>query len=113
MKKAMKDVTDLINFLHTWSSHSTIYNINILPRTTRVRNEVINHMNNFLSDLSNRLPYVTYIDTVFCRSLFSTYQGFKLNEYFKLGSDNVHLNQSGVVKLGRHLKFVAHNPPEF
>ena len=49
MKKAMKDVTDLINFLHTWSSHSTIYNINILPRTTRVRNEVINHMNNFLT----------------------------------------------------------------
>ena len=85
--------------------------INILPRFSCVRNSVINYLNMFINDLCYRNPYyMNYVNTEASRNLFSNKEGYRKDEYFnQRGTDNVHLNILGIVRLGKHLKYLAHN----
>ena len=43
------------------------------------------------------------------RNLFSTKGGFRKHAFFSShGTDNVHLNHNGVIRLARYLKYKAH-----
>ena len=108
-QKAIGDIKQLTEFLHQWASSATVNIINILPRTSHARNEVINHLNCFIYDLCERSSYMKFSDTESNRYLFSTNFGFRKNNYFKHGKDNVHLNSLGVMKLGKYLKYHAHH----
>ena len=104
------DITNLINFLHEWVDSATINVINILPRFSKVRNIVINQLNEYLLELGEKNEFVNNIRFDLDRFLFSTKEGYRKSEHFlPSGTDNVHLNDLGIVKLGAHLKFWAHN----
>ena len=103
---------EMLSYLFNLLPNATINVINILPRSTYDRNVTICQMNEFLyqeCQLSGRLNYV---NTESERKLFSTRRGFRNNLYFISSTssipDNVHLNSLGLIRLAKHLKYLAH-----
>ena len=111
--KATAEITALRSHVHIMAPNATINVLNILPRNSYQRNLAINYLNNFLYNLSCQYSEINYINTELNRCLFSTVDGYRRNYYFKpsIGniSDNVHLNKYGIVRLSKHLKYIAHN----
>ena len=110
LDQAKSEFQKLLNFLHSWSVGATINVLNILPRESFTRNEVINKLNQHISFLCDQYNYAEMIGTEFNRNLFSYRDGNRKNRYFsKKGQDNVHLNKDGIVRIAKHLKYIAHN----
>ena len=106
--KTLVEMEHLTSYLRDLFEHAELNVLNILPRASYVRNRVINDLNGFLHHLCAKQGY-KFIDTVLDRYLFSNRQGYRRCEFFHVsGSDNVHLNSAGVVKLGKLLKFLMH-----
>ena len=99
----------IYQFLHNWNSNAIINFVNLLPRISRVRNQVINMLNNYLVDQCSKSKFAKFISTENTRHLFSR-NGYRNNLYFStVGTDNVHLNHTGIVRISKHLKYLAHN----
>ena len=97
-------------YLHEWAPNATIRLIKVLPRESRARNEIITKINSFTSGLIDKLEYVKSCEIEKDRFLFANQHGYRKSLFFSSnGSDNVHLNQNGVVRLANHLKYTAHN----
>ena len=97
-------------YLHEWAPNATIRLIKVLPRESRARNEIITKINSFTSGLIDKLEYVKSCEIEKDRFLFANQHGYRKSHFFSSnGSDNVHLNQNGVVRLANHLKYTAHN----
>ena len=110
LQRTLNEIDQLIKYLHQTFTSANIKMINILPRMSRLRNEVINEINGNLKSLSSIRPYLSYVNTEFNINLFSDTYGYRKNDFFKsVGSDNVHLSKQGVIRLGKHLKYIAHN----
>ena len=110
LQRAMNDMEQLLDYLHHTFKSANLKVINVLPRASRLRNEVINKINSYLKLLSNIRQYVTFINTESYFDLFSSKNGFRKNDFFRaVGIDNVHLSRMGVTRLGKHLKYLAHN----
>ena len=104
-----QEYNQIYKFLHTWNTNATINFVNVLPRVSSIRNEVINKLNNYLYSQCNKTKSANFIDTEYDRNLFCK-NSFRNNIYFSnAGSDNVHLNNAGVIHIGKHLKYLAHN----
>ena len=102
--------TNLIDYLHHWSNIAVIHTINILPRESANRNHIINELNGHLKQQSITKKYVKFVSTELERNLFTFSDGNRKNNLFHpWGSDNVHLNYIGIIKLAKHLKYHAHN----
>ena len=109
LEKTTHDIYNLVDFLHSRHIMAKINILNILPRASISRNTVINHLNHYLMNLCTQMECLSLINTEFNVNLFSSYDGYRKNAYFKtLGSDNVHLNKAGIVRLGKHLKYLSH-----
>jgi len=103
-------IEDLVLFLHNWAPSATVKIINILPRQSRCRNEVISDINRFIIQLSNKYSYVKFVSTERERFLFTDRLGFRKSYFFSSqGEDNIHLNDRGLIRLAKHLKHHAHN----
>ena len=109
LQKAKTELNSLIDFLHNWSSLSSIKFVNILPRESSARNYVINSLNYFVESLSNERPFLRILSSELERNLFTYRNGHRKSNYFLEGEDNVHLNRLGTVRLAKHLKYVAHH----
>ena len=111
--KTMDDISKLITFVHNWAMNASVNMLNLLPRKFRDRNVVINDINNYLHKLSHKFVYFNFVNTEVNRYLFATADGFRKDYYFTQSTDkipdNVHLNDLGVERLGKHLKYLAHN----
>ena len=77
------EFSELINFLHYWANCAYINILNILPRESSTRNIVINHINEFIFNLSSRYTYVEMISTEKHRNLFTFKNCFRkqLNKF--------------------------------
>ena len=54
--------------------------------------------------------YVKFVGTETHRNLFSFSDGTRKNNFFHpWGSDNVHLNKLGIIRMAKYLKYHAHN----
>ena len=107
--RTLNDIENLVSYIHNWSLNARINILNILPRASIHRNHVINNLNNFLKNICYHEGYLNYINTEFNVCLFSRKDGFRKDMFFKvIGSDNVHLNKSGILRLGKHLKYILH-----
>ena len=96
--------------LHEWAPNATIRILKLLPRESRARNEIITKINSFTNGLIDKLDYVKSCEIEKDRFLFANQHGYRKSHFFShKGSDNVHLNQKGVVRLANHLKYTAHN----
>lgn len=110
LQRSLSDINDLISYIHQTFESAKLNIINILPRNSRLRNEVINNINSNLKSYCSNSSYLEYINTEYNINLFSNVNGFRKNDFFKsAGSDNVHLSREGVVRLGKHLKYLTHN----
>lgn len=111
MNETFKSIEHFVVYLKKWAPYANIKVLNILPRESRVRNEVITRINNYIGSLAQKLDYVEHPDSVFDRSyLFANKSGFRKSFFFSSqGEDNVHLNQKGVTRFARYLKYIAHN----
>ena len=110
LDSANRNIENLVLKLHEWAPHAMVSIVNILPRESCVRNEVICDINHFISSLSCTYSYVNMIDTEKDRYLFVNQFGFRKSAKFfsNRGEDNVHLNPKGVIRLAKHLKYHAH-----
>ena len=107
---AKSDFTQLADYLNSWAKTATVNFINILPRESCIRNTVINMLNCHIKHMENQKHFVRMVSTELNRNLFSFKNGYRKSNYFSNnGHDNVHLNRSGVGRLARHLKYLAHN----
>ena len=111
MAETFNSIERLLLYLNEWAPDAKIKLLNILPRESRARNGVITRINNYICSLANKFNFVYHPDTEFNRLyLFASKSGFRKSFYFSSqGSDNVHLNQNGIIRFARHLKYIAHN----
>ena len=102
-----------IDYVKSLFSSAAINVLNILPRTSENRQSVINQLNGFIRSFceQDKSHQLTLVDT-YATNLFTFPNGIRRPELFKFlykhDYDNVHLNNSGVIKLGRYLKYLAH-----
>ncbi len=110
LDKTNHDIDDLTVSLHKWAPNAKIQIINLLPRESRSRNEVISDINLFISNIQKKHSFVNMVSTEKDRFLFTDKFGFRKPSYFSMkGDDNIHLNNEGVIKLAKHLKYHAHH----
>ena len=103
------EMEQLISFLQHWAHTASINVINILPRTSATRNQVINKLNQFILEFCSDNENLNFVGTEKQRNLFCFKNGHRKSDFFKSqGHDNVHLNALGVSRLAKHLKYLAH-----
>ena len=114
-EKTWNDISDLLTYLKSILPNAVINIVNLLPRKSYQRNLAVNSINNFLFRSSQQLVNVNFIDTELDRNLFSTAQGYRKSFYFIQDNgkiyDNPHLNREGIIRLAKHLKYIAHKTP--
>ena len=104
-----EDIKNLVVLLHNWAPMANIKFLNILPRESWGRNDLISKINWFISKLAENHPYVDFISTESDRKLFTDGNGYRKSIFFSSkGTDNIHLNTLGVIRLAKHLKHIAH-----
>ena len=109
LDKTNRSIKTLILSLQKWAPNAKVNIVNILPRESFSRNQVISDINQFISKLQDDYPFVYVISTEKDRNLFANRYGFRKSMYFShKGPDNVHLNGAGVIRLAKHLKYHAH-----
>ena len=109
LENAMRDISELLDFLKLSYPSSKIHVINILPRHSLGRNDVVLELNRMVERycVANKFEFMN------CKHLFKTYQSdSRNNTYFmppnRYHDDNCHLNKVGVERLGRYLKYWSH-----
>ena len=108
-ERSTNDIQNLVDFIHSWSNGASVNILNLLPRGSVHRNNVINKINHFLRNICLQMNYLNFIDTEYKLYLFSDSNGYRKSLYFKqIGTDNVHLNGSGVLRFGKHIKYLLH-----
>ena len=104
-----QEFDQIYQFLHNWNSNALINFVNLLPRVSLARNQVINMLNNYLYNQCSKSNAANFINTENTRNLFCR-NGYRNDVYFSMtGSDNVHLNHAGIIRISKHLKYLAHN----
>ena len=106
-------ISKTISYVQSLFPAAVVNVMNILPRVQENRKNVINQLNRHIKQLceQNTSNKLQYIDT-YSMNLFNSPNGVRKTELFKYmfrnDLDNVHLNNYGIVKLGKHLKYLAH-----
>lgn len=112
IKQASHDLSNIIQYFKTQFSSAVINVISILPRKAKGRNDIINLLNTKLYDICFQSTNLSFID-LFENNMFVHRDGTQRKEFFMPSRsnryDDVHLNALGVVRLAKHLKFIAHN----
>ena len=109
-----QSISKTIEYVQSLFSAAIVNVINILPRVMENRKNVINQFNHHIESFCERHhsnQKLRYIDTNNIR-LFTLPNGTRKSELFKYvfrnDFDNVHLNNYGIIKLGKHLKYLSH-----
>ena len=89
----------------THDRNATIHTINLFSRDTKRCNDIVSRLNEHILDISNTYSRMTFIDTQ-TNFMFSDRTGHRRKEFFY---DAVHLNNNGIVRLCKHLKYISHN----
>lgn len=110
LERTKQEISDLTNFIHSLCRNTTVNVLNILPRQSLIRNKVINILNYHINKLCESRSFVFLVATEIHRKLFSNIDGHRKSNYFSYkGSDNIHLNHVGIVRLAKYMKFHAHH----
>ena len=109
--ETFKSIEHFLVYLHEWAPYARIKILSILPRESKVRNYVISRINSYIHSLTQRFSFVEHPDSMFNRAyLFANKAGFRKSMFFSShGSDNVHLNQKGIIRFAKYLKYIGHN----
>ena len=105
LRSAADDIINLINFVKTKFPTAMINIMNILPRLSPGRNDVVASLNCMIED------YCHYSNINFMSTfhLFNFRNGGRIGRYFMPSSqfihDNCHLNRDGVTRMGKYIKY--------
>ena len=109
LRGAIDDLTELLEYLRLNFPGVDINVLNILPRSTKGKNDVVMEINRLLKNFC-KSSGIRFMETL---HLFNTMAGKRRNQYFISSndriSDNCHLNAEGVTRLGKFLKFWTHS----
>ena len=112
LHNAQHDIDSLLYYIKTHFYSAKLFVVNILPREAKGKNDIIRNINLFIEKLCNQDQHMTFIDTEDGVHLFKDGFGRRRQNFFvaptRAITDNVHMNMQGVVRLGKHLKFIAH-----
>lgn len=110
LQQGCSNITNTINYVQSIFSCAEINVLNILPRERSDRIHIIDELNKHIQSVCTRSAHIKFIDTYNIKLL--TARNGRRSELFKCSHqndfDNVHLNSFGVVKFGRHLKYLVH-----
>ena len=105
LQNGLHDISRLINSLRSHFGSAKINSINILPRFTKGKNDIVTELNRGISNICIKYG-LNFIDT---GNLFTDSYGKRRSQFFsKNGRDNVHLSVTGMSRFAKHLKFMAH-----
>ena len=113
MRDACSSVSQTINYVKDLFPSALLNVISILPRVNENRKNVIGQLNSHIKNLvlKDNSGRLCYIDTYEFK-LFTEPNGLRRSSLFKSNynsdTDNVHLNDFGIRKLGGHLKYLSH-----
>ena len=111
MHNACSSITKTIKYVQSLFPSAVVNVINILPRVTHNRKVVIEKLNEHISSVCRNDNKLNFVDTYNIR-LFTFPNGTRKAELFKYmyrnDTDNVHLNNYGIIKLAKHFKYLAH-----
>ena len=109
LDEAAGDIDKLLSYLKSVYPTTPIHVINILPRSTKGRNDVVKELNKLIESICHNDPRVDFMQT---QHLFNYRNGLRKEFYFVKSSakiyDNCHLNASGVIRLAKFLKYWVH-----
>ena len=107
--ESFDQLTKVLQYLQRMFPDAAVNVVNILPRTTPGKNDVVRELNSLLKNYC-QAKKMKFMET---KHLFNTASGARRNQYFVKPSDkivdNCHLNQIGVSRLGKFLKFWTHS----
>ena len=113
LKGAVDDISNLLNYLKFVFPTIPIHVVNILPRCTRGRDDVVVELNLLIKNMCDKDQQLDFMHT---QHLFNYKNGQRKEFFFVRPSvkvpDNCHLNSSGVIRLGKYLKYWAHKHPK-
>ena len=105
-------ISKTIEYVQSLFPSAIVNLVNILPRVIENRRNIVNQLNHHIRSVCEMSPInrLRYIDTYGIK-LFTFHNGSRKSELFKCmyrnDTDNVHLNNNGMIKLGKHLKYLA------
>ena len=109
LEESFNQITEVLQYLHSVFPAVDINVVNILPRTTPGKNDVVRELNSLLKNYC-QVKKMKFMET---KHLFNTANGKRRNQYFVRPSgkivDNCHLNEIGVSRLGKFLKYWTHS----
>ena len=113
LKEAVDDISNLLNYLKFVFPTIPIHVVNILPRCTKGRDDVVVELNLLIKNMCDKDQQLDFMHT---QHLFNYKNGQRKEFFFVRPSvkvpDNFHLNSSGVIRLGKYLKYWAHKHPK-
>ena len=92
-------------YLYNTFYKATINIINLFSRDFKGCNDIIKELNGHILNLSDTYIRMKFIDTQ-DNFMFSDRTGHRRKEFFH---DEVHLNNNGIVRLCKHLKYISHD----
>ena len=113
MSNGCNSIDQMIRYVQYLFPNAVISTLNILPRCSQDRQNVIDQLNRHIKQVCENEVYglLNFIDTYEMR-LLTLPSGTRKSELFKYthrnDTDNVHLNNYGIAKLGGVLKYLAH-----
>ena len=109
LAQAKDDINSLITFLKSQFPAAVIHVVNILPRASKGRNDVVRELNLLIGNICANDKQLDFIETA---HLFKYREGNRKQHFFVPASDkvgdNCHLNKLGVIRLAKFLKYWAH-----
>ncbi len=108
LQSAADDIKLLIKYIKNKFPSAQVNVINILPRLKKGRNDVVNELNYLIEQFCVH-RHITFMST---KHLFNFKDGKRIEKYFMAPShnvaDNCHLNNYGVARLGKFVKYWTH-----
>ena len=107
--ESFDQLTEVLQYLKRMFPVAAVNVVNILPRTTLGKNDAVRELNSLLKNYC-QAKGMKFMET---KHLFNTANGARRNQYFVKPNDkiidNCHLNQIGVSRLGKFLKYWTHS----
>ena len=105
---AIHGIFNIISALWSIFNHAQFNIINLFPRVDGNKNNIVYLLNREMRNICSTHG-LNFVDTEYQNRLFSRVDGSRKDVFFKVGYDNVHFNKRGISRLGKHLKYLAHN----
>ena len=103
---AIDGISKLIKYVKGKFPLAIVNVVNILPRSTAGKNDVVDELNLLVESKICRTIGVNFMST---KHLFNFRDGKRINSYFEPPTgriiDNCHLNKDGITRFGKYMKY--------